>query len=32
MSNEFYDDLLMSLNQALALAKGEAEPSRNFSN
>ncbi len=31
MSNEFYDDLSTSLNQALAIAKGEAEPSRKFS-
>ena len=31
MSNEFYDDISQSLNQALAIAKGEAEPSRNFS-
>ena len=31
MSNEFYDDLSTSLNQALAIAKGEAEPSRQFS-
>ena len=31
MSNEFYDDLSLSLNQALAIAKGEAEPSRKFS-
>lgn len=31
MSNEFYDDLSTSLNQALAIAKGKAEPSRKFS-
>ncbi len=31
MNNEFYDDLSTSLNQALAIAKGEAEASRNFS-
>ena len=31
MSNEFYDDLSLSLNQALAIAKGETEPSRKFS-
>ena len=31
MSNEFYDDLSKSLNQALAIAKGEAEASRKFS-
>lgn len=31
MSNEFYDDLSTSLNQALAIAKGETEPSRQFS-
>lgn len=31
MSNEFYDDLSTSLNQALAIAKGEANPSRQFS-
>ena len=31
MSNEFYDNLSTSLNQALAIAKGEAEPSRQFS-
>lgn len=31
MSNEFYNDLSTSLNQALAIAKGEAEPSRQFS-
>lgn len=31
MSNEFYDDLSLSLSQALAIAKGEAEPSRKFS-
>ena len=31
MSNEFYDDLSTSLNQALTIAKGEAEPSRQFS-
>ena len=31
MSNEFYDDLSMSLNQALAIAKEEAKPSRKFS-
>ena len=31
MINEFYDDLSLSLNQALAIAKGEAEPSRQFS-
>ncbi len=31
MSNEFYDDLTTSLTQALAIAKGDAEPSRKFS-
>ena len=31
MSNEFYNDLSTSLNQALAIAKGDAEPSRKFS-
>lgn len=31
MSNEFYDDLSTSLNQALAIAKGDAQPSRQFS-
>ena len=31
MSNEFYDDLSLSLSQALSIAKGEAEPSRVFS-
>ena len=31
MSNEFYDDLSTSLNQALAIAKGDAKPSRKFS-
>ena len=31
MSNEFYDDLSLSLNQALAIAKGDVEPSRQFS-
>lgn len=31
MSNEFYDDLSTSLNQALAIAKGKAKPSRQFS-
>ena len=31
MSNEFYDDLSLSLSQALAIAKGETEPSRKFS-
>ena len=31
MSNEFCDDLSTSLNQALSIAKGEAEPSRQFS-
>lgn len=31
MNNEFYNDLSTSLNQALAIAKGEAEPSRQFS-
>lgn len=31
MSNEFHNDLSTSLNQALAIAKGEAEPSRQFS-
>ena len=30
MSNEFYDDLSTSLNQALAIAKGQAQPSRQF--
>lgn len=31
MSNEFYDDLSTSLNQALAIANGNAQPSRQFS-
>ncbi len=31
MSNEFYDDLSMSLNQALAIAKGEKKSSCKFS-
>ena len=31
MSNEFYNDLSISLNQALAIAKGKAQPSRKFS-
>lgn len=30
MSNEFYDDLSTSLNQALVIAKGNAQPSRQF--
>lgn len=30
MSNEFYDDLSTSLNQALAIAKENAQPSRQF--
>ncbi len=30
MDNEFYNDLETSLNQALAIAKGELEPSREF--
>ncbi|WP_296405730.1 NadS family protein [Psychrobacter sp.] len=31
MTNEFYDDLSQSLSQALDIAKGEVEPSRQFS-
>lgn len=31
MSNEFYNDLSTSLNQALAIATGNAQPSRKFS-
>lgn len=31
MSNEFYNDLSTSLNQALAIAKEKVEPSRKFS-
>ncbi len=31
MDNEFYNDLETSLNQALAIAKGELEPGRQFS-
>lgn len=31
MNNEFYDDLSLSLSQALSIAKGELEPSRVFS-
>lgn len=31
MSNEFYDDLSASLNQAQSITKGEVEPSRQFS-
>jgi len=31
MSNEFYDDLSTSLNQALAIANGNTQPSRQFS-
>ncbi len=30
MSNEFYDDLSTSLNQALTITKGDIEPSRKF--
>lgn len=31
MKNEFFEDLKESLTEALAIAKGEAEPSRKFS-
>ncbi len=31
MKNEFYDDLSASLAEALAIAKGDAKPSRQFS-
>ncbi len=31
MNNEFYNDLSLSLSQALSIAKGESEPSRIFS-
>lgn len=31
MNNEFYNDLSLSLSQALSIAKGETAPSRTFS-